>query len=159
MTIDQPLHVRFIEFMPIGDTGCGGTNWTSDDIIPSIQLLERISKGLQSEGLPALVPARDKTPVTWGPAQSFHIPGAKGTVGFITPMTNHFCGACNRVRVTADGKLRPCLFSDREYDALDILRNGTDDDVARILQTAIQMKPADHTDIVGTERGMSQIGG
>ena len=80
-------------------------------------------------------------------------------MGFITPMTNHFCGACNRVRVTADGKLRPCLFSDKEYDALDILRNGTDDDVARILQTAIQMKPADHTGIVGTERGMSQIGG
>jgi len=159
MTIDRPLHIRFIEFMPIGDTGCGGTNWTSEDIIPSIQLLERINAGLRSEGLPALVPAREKSPVTWGPAQSFHIPGAQGTVGFITPMTNHFCGACNRVRVTADGKLRPCLFSDREYDALDILRNGTDDDVARILQTAIQMKPADHTDIVGTERGMSQIGG
>ena len=159
MTIDRPLHIRFIEFMPIGDTGCGGTNWTSEDIIPSIQLLERINAGLRSEGLPALVPAREKSPVTWGPAQSFHIPGAQGTVGFITPMTNHFCGACNRVRVTADGKLRPCLFSDREYDALDILRNGTDDDVARILQTVIQMKPADHNDIVGTERGMSQIGG
>ena len=159
LTIDRPLHIRFIEFMPIGDTGCGGTIWTSDDIIPSIQLMERINAGLQAEGLPALVPARTNAPVTWGPAQSFHIPGATGTVGFITPMTNHFCGACNRVRVTADGKLRPCLFSDKEYDALDILRNGTDDDVAHILQTAIQMKPADHTDIIGTERGMSQIGG
>ena len=159
LTIDRPLHIRFIEFMPIGDTGCGGTIWTSDDIIPSIQLMERINAGLQAEGLPALVPARTNAPVTWGPAQSFHIPGAAGTVGFITPMTNHFCGACNRVRVTADGKLRPCLFSDKEYDALDILRNGTDDDVAHILQTAIQMKPADHTDIIGTERGMSQIGG
>jgi cyclic pyranopterin phosphate synthase len=61
--------------------------------------------------------------------------------------------------VTADGKLRPCLFSDLEYDALDVLRNGSDDDVARILQTAIQMKPADHFDKVGTERTMSQIGG
>lgn len=159
LTIDRPLHIRFIEFMPIGDTGCGGTIWTSDDIIPSIQLMERINEGLTAEGLPALVAAKGNAPVTWGPAQSFHIPGAQGTVGFITPMSNHFCGACNRVRVTADGKLRPCLFSDLEYDALDVLRNGSDDDVARILDTAIQMKPADHVGITGTERGMSQIGG
>ena len=159
LAIDRPLHIRFIEFMPIGDTGCGGTIWTSDDIIPSIQLMERINEGLAAEGLPALVAAKGNAPVTWGPAQSFHIPGAQGTVGFITPMSNHFCGACNRVRVTADGKLRPCLFSDLEYDALDVLRNGSDDDVAHILETAIQMKPADHVGITGTERGMSQIGG
>ena len=159
MTLDRPLHVRFIEFMPIGDTGCGGTNWTSADIIPSIQLMEQINAGLAAEGIPELVSAKDGSPVTWGPATSFRIPGAQGTVGFITPMSNHFCGACNRVRVTADGKLRPCLFSDREYEALDVLRNGTDEDVAAILQTAIQMKPADHVGITGTERGMSQIGG
>ena len=159
LSIDRPLHIRFIEFMPIGDTGCGGTIWTSKDIIPSIQLMEQINAGLEAEGLPALVPAKADAPVTWGPAQSFRIPGAQGTVGFITPMSNHFCGACNRVRVTADGKLRPCLFSDREYDALEILRSGTDEEVARILETAIQMKPADHTGITGTERGMSQIGG
>ena len=159
LTIDRPLHVRFIEFMPIGDTGCGGTIWTSDDIIPSLKLMEEINTGLAEQGLPMLVPAKTNAPVTWGPAQSFHIPGALGTVGFITPMSNHFCGACNRVRVTADGKLRPCLFSDREYDALDVLRNGSDDDVARILQTAIETKPADHVGITGTARGMSQIGG
>ena len=159
LTLERPLHVRFIEFMPIGDTGCGGTIWTSEDIIPSLQLMERINAGLAAEGLPPLAPAKEDAPVTWGPAQSFRIPGAQGTVGFITPMSNHFCGACNRVRVTADGKLRPCLFSDREYEALDILRTGTDADVERVLQTAIQMKPADHTGIVGTGRGMSQIGG
>ena len=159
LTIDRPLHVRFIEFMPIGDTGCGGTIWTSDDIIPSLKLMEEINAGLAAQGLPGLVPAKADAPVTWGPAQSFRIPGALGTVGFITPMSNHFCGACNRVRVTADGKLRPCLFSDREYDALGVLRNGSDDDVARILQTAIETKPADHVGITGTARGMSQIGG
>jgi cyclic pyranopterin phosphate synthase len=159
LTLDRPLHVRFIEFMPIGDTGCGGTNWTSEDIIPSIQLMDLINHELEAEGLPALVNARDNSPVTWGPATSFRIPGAKGTVGFITPMSNHFCGACNRVRVTADGKLRPCLFSDREYDALATLRSGSDQDVARILQTAIRTKPADHVGITGTGRGMSQIGG
>jgi cyclic pyranopterin phosphate synthase len=159
LTIDRPLHVRFIEFMPIGDTGCGGTIWTSDDIIPSLKLMEQINEGLEAEGIPGLVPAKTDAPVTWGPAQSFRIPGAQGTVGFITPMSNHFCGACNRVRVTADGKLRPCLFSDLEYNALDVLRSGTDEDVARILETAIHMKPADHVGITGTERGMSQIGG
>jgi cyclic pyranopterin phosphate synthase len=121
--------------------------------------MERINAGLQAVGLPALVPARDKTPVTWGPAQSFHIPGAQGTVGFITPMTNHFCGVCNRVRVTADGKLRPCLFSDVEYEALHLLRTGTDDEVAQVLETAIRTKPADHVGRVGTTRKMSQIGG
>ena len=159
LTIDRPLHVRFIEFMPIGDTGCGGTIWTSEDIIPSIQLMERINEGLAAEGIAPMVSAKTDGPVTWGPATSFRIPGAQGTVGFITPMSNHFCGACNRVRVTADGKLRPCLFSDLEYNALDVLRSGTDEDVARILETAIQMKPADHVGITGTERGMSQIGG
>ena len=158
LTIDRPLHVRFIEFMPIGNTGCGGTGWTSEDIIPSVRLMECINAGLAERGMLPLEPATD-TPVTWGPAQSFRIPGAQGTVGFITPMSNHFCGACNRVRVTADGKLRPCLFSDLEYEALDVLRNGTDEDVARVLQTAIQMKPADHVGKAGTERAMSQIGG
>ena len=159
LTINRPLHVRFIEFMPIGDTGCGGTIWTSEDIIPSLQLMETINAGLAAEGRPPLEPARKDAPVTWGPAQSFRIPGALGTVGFITPMSNHFCGACNRVRVTADGKLRPCLFSDREYDALQILRTGTDAEVAQALQTAIRAKPADHVGLIGTERNMSQIGG
>ena len=159
LTVDRPLHVRFIEFMPIGDTGCGGTNWTSADIIPSIQLMERINEGLAADGLPPLEPAEHNAPVTWGPATSFRIPGARGTVGFITPMSNHFCGACNRVRVTADGKLRPCLFSDLEYEALEVLRTGSDDDVARVLETAIRTKPTDHVGITGTARGMSQIGG
>ena len=104
LTIDRPLHVRFIEFMPIGDTGCGGTIWTSDDIIPSLKLMEEINAGLAAQGLPGLAPAKADAPVTWGPAQSFRIPGAAGTVGFITPMSNHFCGACNRVRVTKHEK-------------------------------------------------------
>lgn len=159
LSLERPLHVRFIEFMPIGDTGCGGTNWTSDDIIPSLQLMEQINAGLREQGLPTLVPAGANAPVTWGPAQSFRIPGAAGTVGFITPMSNHFCGACNRVRVTADGKLRPCLFSDREFEVLDALRHGTDRQVEGILEAAIQAKPASHGGSTGTARAMSQIGG
>ena len=62
-------------------------------------------------------------------------------------------------RPRADGKIRPCLFSDVEFDAFDALRNGTDADVAAIIEKAIATKPADHHEMVGTERGMSQIGG
>lgn len=159
LTKDRPLHVRFIEFMPIGDTSCGGTNWTSEDIIPSLQLKALIDKRLAELGLPPLEPAQQHAPVTWGPAQSFRVPGARGTIGFITPMSNHFCSACNRVRATADGKLRPCLFSDVEYDALDALRNGTDQDVERLLEKTIGTKPANHVGVTGTARTMSQIGG
>lgn len=160
MTIDRPLHVRFIEYMPIGQTGGCGTGWSVEDIIPSSQLRAHIDAQLAAAGLPALVPAvGDAAPATWGPAQNWRIPGAQGTVGFITPMSNHFCGSCNRIRVTADGKMRPCLFSDEEYPVLQALRNGTDDEVAAVLAQAIRMKPADHYDKVGTERAMSQIGG
>ena len=127
LSIDRPLHVRFIEYMPVGESsganGCG-----------------------------------------WGPARYFEFPGAKGTVGFISPMSRHFCGECNRMRLTADGKLRPCLFSDREYDIRGILRSGkpedqVDRDLADVFRTAIGAKPDDHDDITGTERRMSQIGG
>lgn len=160
MTLDRPLHVRFIEYMPIGDVGCGGTGWTAADIIPSDQLHALIDAQLAAEGLEALIPAVGKDrPTTWGPADSWRIPGAVGTIGFITPMSNHFCGNCNRIRVTADGKIRPCLFGDREYPMLQALRYGTDAEVARIIGTAIQLKPADHYQKVGTERNMSQIGG
>ena len=84
--------------------------------------------------------------------------------GFISPMSRHFCGECNRMRLTADGKLRPCLFSDREYDIRGILRSGKpeeqiDRDLADAFRTAIGAKPDDHDDITGTERRMSQIGG
>ncbi|MGI6535861.1 MAG: GTP 3',8-cyclase MoaA [Eggerthellaceae bacterium] len=160
MTMNRPLHVRFIEYMPIGDVGCGGTGWTADDIIPSSVLHARIDEQLVADGLGALIPADDAhRPATWGPADSWRIPGAQGTVGFITPMSNHFCGDCNRIRVTADGKIRPCLFGDREYPVLQALRTGTDADVARVIDTAIHLKPADHYEKVGTERNMSQIGG
>ena len=79
-------------------------------------------------------------------------------------MSRHFCGECNRMRLTADGKLRPCLFSDREYDIRGILRSGKpeeqiDRDLADAFRTAIGAKPDDHDDITGTERRMSQIGG
>ncbi len=86
-------------------------------------------------------------------------PGAKGTVGFISPLSRHFCGECNRLRLTAEGKVRPCLFSDEEYDVREALRNGSDADVETVLLAALGAKPDEHHNKVGTERRMSQIGG
>ena len=67
----------------------------------------------------------------WGPARYFMFPGAQGTVGFISPLSRHFCGESNRLRLTADGKLRPCLFSDNEYNLRAALREGDEEARAR----------------------------
>ena len=165
LSIDRPLHVRFIEYMPVGESsGSNGCGWGPDDVISCEELFNLINEGARAEGLPELVAAGQNKPLGWGPAKYFAFPGAKGTVGFISPMSRHFCGDCNRMRLTADGKLRPCLFSDREYDVRSILRSGKpqaqiDQDLRDVFATALGAKPDDHDDITGTERRMSQIGG
>ncbi len=161
LSIDRPLHVRFIEYMPVGNAeGEGGTGWGKADVIPSEELCELISAQAAAAGLPALVPAsKSSKPVGWGPARYFEFPGAAGTVGFISPLSRHFCSECNRLRVTADGKVRPCLFSDHELDVREALRNGDDEVVRAVLLEALGAKPDEHHDKVGTERNMSQIGG
>lgn len=158
LSIDRPLHVRFIEYMPVGDSSENGTGWGKEDVIPSEELFSIINERAAAEGLPPLESAA-ADPLGWGPARYFEFPDAKGTVGFISPLSRHFCSACNRLRMTADGKIRPCLFSDTEYDAKQALRNGTDEQVRAVLIEALGAKPDDHHDKVGTERGMSQIGG
>lgn len=161
LSIDRPLHVRFIEFMPVGDsdsTGLGGAGWGKQDVIPSGELLETINCQAREAGLPELKPANDK-PIGWGPAKYYEFPDAQGTVGFISPLSRHFCSECNRLRVTADGKVRPCLFSDNEFDIRAALRSGTDEDVRNVLLEALGAKPDEHHDKVGTERNMSAIGG
>ena len=161
LSLDRPLHVRFIEYMPVGNAeGEGGTGWGKADVIPSEELCELISAQAAAAGLPALVPAsKSSKPVGWGPARYFEFPGAAGTVGFISPLSRHFCSECNRLRVTADGKVRPCLFSDHELDVREALRNGDDEVVRAVLLEALGAKPDEHHDKVGTERNMSQIGG
>lgn len=158
LSMDRPLHVRFIEYMPVGDSSENGTGWGKEDVIPSEELFSIINERAAAEGLPPLESAA-ADPLGWGPARYFEFPGAKGTVGFISPLSRHFCSACNRLRMTADGKIRPCLFSDTEYDAKEALRSGTDEQVRAVLMEALGAKPDDHHDKVGTERGMSQIGG
>ncbi len=158
LSMDRPLHVRFIEYMPVGDSSENGTGWGKEDVIPSEELFSIINERAAAEGLPPLESAA-ADPLGWGPARYFEFPGAKGTVGFISPLSRHFCSACNRLRMTADGKIRPCLFSDTEYDAKEALRSGTDEQIRAVLMEALGAKPDDHHDKVGTERGMSQIGG
>ena len=108
LSIDRPLHVRFIEYMPVGESaGLDGCGWGPEDVVPSEELLGIVNERAREQGLPELVPAGDDRPIGWGPARYFEFPGAQGTVGFISPLSRHFCGECNRVRLTADGKLRP----------------------------------------------------
>lgn len=161
MSIDRPLHVRFIEYMPVGESaGACGCGWGKQDVIPSDELREMIDAQAQAAGLGPLKPAMKHTPSGWGPACYYEFENAKGTVGFISPLSRHFCSECNRLRLTADGKIRPCLFSDDEYDVREVLRSGADDDAVReVLYAALGAKPDEHHDKVGTERGMSQIGG
>lgn len=160
LSIDRPLHVRFIEYMPVGDSaGVDGCGWGKKDVIPSEELFDLINERAVAAGLPALVPAGGSKPVGWGPARYFQFPGAQGTVGFISPLSRHFCSECNRLRMTADGKIRPCLFSDEEFDVRAALRDGGEEAVRAVLREALGAKPDEHHDKVGTERGMSQIGG
>lgn len=166
MTLDRPLHIRFIEYMPVGTAeegaGCHGESggWTRDDTVPSEEVIERISVEAQAEGLGELeAVGRDQAPGGWGPARYYRFAGAPGTIGVISPLSHHFCGECNRLRLTADGRLRPCLFSDEEVDVRSVLREGTDADVHDAIRRALKDKPESHHDRIGTDRRMSQIGG
>ena len=161
LSADRPLHVRFIEYMPVGKSaGVDGCGWGPQDVVPSEEVFARINEQAAEQGLPLLEPADGHEPVGWGPARYYRFPDALGTVGFISPLSNHFCGRCNRLRLTADGKLRPCLFSDREFDVRGVVRgDGGDAAVRDVFLEALGAKPAAHHDQVGTARGMSQIGG
>jgi len=98
-----------------------------------------------------------------GPAKYFRFPEAKGTVGFITPVSEHFCFQCNRLRLTADGKLRPCLMSDDEIDLKQALRSGASPaGLKGLIEEAVALKPAHHHLAEGSvprDRPFSQVGG
>lgn len=174
LSMDRPIHVRFIEYMPIGEDDIqlttkeeaeaeilpfpGVATWSAKDTIPSDELRRMISDAGERGGTGGLIPARTLRPNGYGPADYWTFAGAKGTVGFISAMSNHFCASCNRMRLTADGFLRPCLFSDLEVNVREPLAAGDDDGVRAAFAQALRIKPdAHHTE--GTERYMSQIGG
>ena len=159
MTIDRPLHMRFIEYMPVGESsGSDGSGWGEKDVISCEEMRQIINERAVAEGLPPLEVAEDK-PKGWGPARYWKFPGAQGTVGFISPVSNHFCSECNRVRLSADGKMRTCLFSDDELDIMTALREGGEEAARAVFEQAIGAKPKENENTIGTKRKMSQIGG
>jgi len=128
----NPVDVRFIEFMPIGQCN----RWTQDNFWAAADILEA-ARSLAT--LTTLAPGERRA----GPARLYGIEGGLGRLGFISPMSNHFCGECNRLRITSDGKLRTCLFSDKEYRLRPLLRNPkiSPAQIRRVLETANRSKP------------------
>jgi cyclic pyranopterin phosphate synthase len=149
-TVDDGWHVRFIELMPTS----GG-----DAIAAKLVSAAEIRKRLEPLG--ELEPWR--TDVGNGPAKYFRLPGASGTIGFITPVTEHFCYQCNRLRLTADGKLRPCLLNEEEIDLREPLRGGASAaELKGLIEKAIAGKPKGHHLSGGSRhqgRPFSQVGG
>ncbi len=112
LAAENPVHVRFIERMPIGQSCSSASDEAPLSADEVASLVAERAAGL---GLGSLVPATDaERPPGWGPARYYRLPGAQGTVGVIAPVSRHFCDTCSRLRLTADGNLRPCLFSDEE---------------------------------------------
>lgn len=126
------VDVRFIEFMPMGDSTLWSTSryWAAADILDAARALADLTPAPRNEA-------------TDGPARMYAIAGGSGRFGLITPLSNHFCATCNRLRVTSDGRLRTCLFDDREYRLAPILRHPRLGDAAllRVLRAATLRKP------------------
>ena len=141
MTRDKNIHVRFIELMPIGESA----EWSHERFISNSCVLEKIPQ-LEKAG-------------SSGVAQLYRLPGAPGTVGLISPISSHFCPTCNRIRITADGKLKPCLHSADEVD----LRGLHGEALVDTISQAIGAKPLRHlldeNDKSFSQRNMNAIGG
>jgi cyclic pyranopterin phosphate synthase len=132
LSFDYPLHIRFIEYMPIGESQIG-----NGPLLLAPEIKKRISI------LGNLVPVPNT--MNDGPAQRYHFEGAAGEIGFIHALSHHFCDRCNRLRLTARGRLRPCLLSDHHEDVKGIMRSGgTDEQLAEIFFKAVRHKPSDH---------------
>ena len=149
LTLLHSWHVRFIELMPVGEMA----NLTWEHVVPSDEVLQRIAT--LGELRPAAGPARGN-----GPATYYQLAGGRGTIGVITPMTHTYCGSCNRVRLTADGRLRTCLYGDHEVNLRDPLRAG--ERLEPLFVRALAEKPKEHNLLqmkVGGLRALSQVGG
>jgi cyclic pyranopterin phosphate synthase len=151
-TLSDGWHVRFIELMPIG----ANVGWASDGSVPIPEVRARIESELGP--LQAIHGPRGN-----GPARYHQLAGAEGTIGFIGARSDHFCPTCNRLRLTADGRLRPCLLNEREIDLRAALRSGAGVETLRdLLAWAIQSKPKRHyleEAPAPRDRTMAQIGG
>ena len=150
MSISQGWHIRFIEFMPF--------KMTEAEVLRTASAQE-IRERIQSLGKPEPCTVQADN----GPAKYYRLPGARGTIGFISPVTEPFCHSCNRLRLTSDGQLRPCLLADSEVNLKEPLRNGASvDELKQLIQQAVAIKPERHhlaEGIAPKRRPMCQIGG
>ncbi|QDR81665.1 GTP 3',8-cyclase MoaA [Sporomusa termitida] len=149
---EMPLHVRFIEFMPVGDLPF----YQTDRMVSVSEIKAIIAQQYDLYSGPAVQGN--------GPAKCYQINGGLGSIGFISAMSDHFCSECNRLRLTADGKLRGCLFGKQEINLKMALQNGASDEkLAHLFSKAIREKPRCHHMSEGwgadNKRKMYQIGG
>ena len=143
LTLEYPLDVRFIELMPMYDSGDFGP----EAYVPYSRVLEKLPNAVA-------------VPKDGGVAKLYRLPGARGNIGLISPVSAHFCGDCNRIRLTADGKVKPCLHSSDEYSLKDLDFDG----MKAVLEEAIWNKPQWHGDLDAVHRSqagrnMNEIGG
>lgn len=156
LTLNKPFQIRFIELMPMGQAGSGYKGkYVSNDVI-----FERINKFYRLEPVSAIHNNTD------GPARMYRIEGGLGEIGFISPISRHFCNVCNRLRLTADGHLRACLLKDKDVSLREALRSGCSDDRLRdLINSVVADKPRQH-EMGGDEnhirkcvKEMSSLGG
>jgi cyclic pyranopterin phosphate synthase len=154
LTVENDWHIRFIEVMPIGNAQDWGEGFPApNERYVSVQEMhaDLSTFNLQPE----------TTPIGNGPARTYRIPGALGTIGFISPLGEHFCQNCNRLRLTSDGRLRSCLVIPNEVSLREAVRSGKP--LEEFFEQAIAQKPEHHNMLIavptGSQRGMSQIGG
>ncbi|MBS4031845.1 MAG: GTP 3',8-cyclase MoaA [Clostridiales bacterium] len=140
MTMDQELHVRFIEYMPM----LGQEELWREHYLTSAAIMALC------EHVAPLIPLPEED--LHGPARNFRFAGSAGRLGFITPVSQHFCAECNRLRLTSDGKLKPCLFAAEEIDLIPALLAG--DNLSLLYQAAAKQKP-EHADTSPAARGSS----
>jgi cyclic pyranopterin phosphate synthase len=152
LTLERDWHVRFIELMPLG----GPAEIAFDHYVPTRESMDRIQQALGP-----LFPINHGDIV--GEARLYRLAGAKGHLGFISPVSDPYCDSCNRMRLTADGRIRLCLLSEKELNFRDTLRNGgSHEELVELFRRAIRAKPVGHQleeGIHPENRTMSQIGG
>jgi cyclic pyranopterin phosphate synthase len=152
LTLERDWHVRFIELMPLG----GPAEIAFNHYVPTRESMDRIEASLGP-----LFPLNDGDVV--GEARLYRLAGAQGTIGFISPVSDPYCDSCNRMRLTADGRIRLCLLSEKELNFRDVMRGGgSHEDLVELFRRAIWAKPKGHQlqeGIHPENRTMSQIGG
>lgn len=150
LSIERPYAVRFIEYMPT----CGDADWRAL-CVPGSEIMERIAGRFSIE--------ESRNSERSGPSKNFRVQGALGSLGIITPMTGHFCDSCNRLRVTAAGMAKGCLFSGEGVDLKPVLATGDDALLRREIQRIVEGKPGKHhlteEGVENAPFAMSRVGG